>query len=187
MLLASADAQICAREELEDGNSNEDGEDVNIKRSNGKGNRKRRVIFDSSDEEGEDAVNLASPDPPKTKTSVGSKQNLNTPEVEKTLHFEENEKTDKQLNRESLANIESKNQISTSDILGHGPSNDVNTGVKMTDAAPKSPQRKKVLKTRIDERGREGMAISYTDITIYEFFSHVITYVEKTLGLSCAV
>nr|GME15744.1 DNA polymerase delta subunit 3-like isoform X2 [Ipomoea batatas] len=150
----SADAQICAREELEDGNSNEDGEDVNIKRYNGKGSRKRRVVFDSSDEEGEDAVNLASPDPPKTRTSM-VKQNSNAPELEKALHFEEDEKTDAQLKGESLANMESKNQISSSDILSHGPSNDANTGVKMTDDAPKSPQRKKVLKTRIDERGRE--------------------------------
>nr|GMC46344.1 DNA polymerase delta subunit 3-like isoform X2 [Ipomoea batatas] len=83
------------------------------------------------------------------------KQNSNAPELEKALHFEEDEKTDAQLKGESLANMESKNQIYSSDILSHGPSNDANTGVKMTDDAPKSPQRKKVLKTRIDERGRE--------------------------------
>lgn len=35
---------------------------------------------------------------------------------------------------------------------------------EMADAAPVSPKRRKVLKTRIDERGREGM--SYDEIQL---------------------
>ncbi|KAL0399490.1 UNVERIFIED_CONTAM: Gamma-glutamyl hydrolase 2 [Sesamum radiatum] len=101
---ASAEAQICARESAEYGSSDEDGQDFNIKRtSNGEGGRKRRVVFDYSDEEDEyrDAISLASPDPPKKSTLC---------------------------------------------------SKDASLKDKVADAGPK---RRKVLKTRIDERGRE--------------------------------
>ena len=79
-MLVSADAQICACEAVEDENSDVDAQEVNFRRaSNGEGNRKRKVVFDFSDEdEYEDAVNLASPDPPKRKSSVVSEQNSNT-------------------------------------------------------------------------------------------------------------
>ncbi|CAH9115593.1 unnamed protein product [Cuscuta europaea] len=145
----SAETQVCTSEELEDANCFDDRQDFNIKRSNSRGNRKRRVIYDSSeDEEGEDAVNLSSPDPP------GLKSSSNTPEVEKVLCFEGDEKINKKLKGESLAK-ESKSHIDVTGISDHGHSIDANVRVKLTDVAPKSPQRKKVLKTRIDERGRE--------------------------------
>ncbi|PSS15872.1 DNA polymerase delta subunit like [Actinidia chinensis var. chinensis] len=65
---ASAESQICAREAAKAMRSDDDTQDFNFKRaSSGEGGRKRRVVFDYSDEEDEykDAVNLASPDPPK--------------------------------------------------------------------------------------------------------------------------
>lgn len=77
---------------LEDRTSDED-EDVKVVkiRSNGEGNRKRRVVFDFSDEEEEykNAGNLASPDPPKVKPSSGLKSCSNTMEKDKNnLNFE---------------------------------------------------------------------------------------------------
>lgn len=158
-----AEAQVCAREELEDGNYLDDGEDVNIKSSNGRGNRKRRVILYSSDEEEEeDAVNLSSPDPPKTKTSTVLKPCSNIPGLEKTLHFEKNEKSDEKLMGEFVA-TEYKNHIAVPEISGHNPSIDEITSAKISDPTPKPPQRKKVLKKRIDERGREVTEVVWED------------------------
>ncbi|CAH9135598.1 unnamed protein product [Cuscuta epithymum] len=147
----SAETQVCTSKEFEDANCFDDRQDVTIKRSNSRGNRKRRVIYDSSDEEGEDAVNLSSPDPP------GLKSSSNTPEVEKMLCFKGDEKMNKQFKGESSAK-ESKSLSNDANVTGisdHGHSNDANVRAKLTDVAPKSPQRKKVLKTKIDERGRE--------------------------------
>nr|GLL47165.1 uncharacterized protein LOC109187539 [Ipomoea trifida]GMD92544.1 DNA polymerase delta subunit like [Ipomoea batatas] len=133
---ASAEAQIHALEVLEDGTSDED-EDVKVmRRSNGEGNRKRRVVFYLSDEEEEytNAVNLASPDPPKVKSSLGLKSSSNTMEKDKNnLNFE---------------GTESKTMVNKGNTA-------VEKGDKMTDVAPKSPKRKKVLKTHINDHGRE--------------------------------
>lgn len=156
------EAQVCAREELEDGNCLDDGEDVNIKSSNGRANRKRRVIMYSSDEEEEeDAVNLSSPDPPKTKTSV-LKACSNIPDLEKKLHFDKNEKSDAKLKGELVA-TEHRNHIAVPEISGHNPSNDEISRAEITDPTPKLPQRKKVLKKRIDERGREVTEVVWED------------------------
>lgn len=90
---ASAEAQICARESVEYGSSDEDGQDFNVKRtSNGEGSRKRRVVFDYSDEEDEcrDAISLASPDPPK-KSTLCSKGISNASGLDCNLSFEEKE------------------------------------------------------------------------------------------------
>ncbi|XP_031106721.1 uncharacterized protein LOC116011305 [Ipomoea triloba] len=135
---ASAEAQIHALEVLEDGTSDEDeDEDVKVmRRSNGEGNRKRRVVFYLSDEEEEytNAVNLASPDPPKVKSSLGLKSSSNTMEKDKNnLNFE---------------GTESKTMVNKGNTA-------VEKGDKMTDVAPKSPKRKKVLKTHINDHGRE--------------------------------
>lgn len=186
--LVSPEAQICAREAVEDGSSDDDDcRDVNFKRSsNGEGSRKRRVVFDYSDEEDEykDAVSLSSPDPPKlqssldskqiSKSSLDSKQASNTPVLEKNkLDFNEEKedkpkvKTEKATNSESNqlsrdeSSVSSKGKnagVSSSDkIHSHVPKNNASVKDKVANAAPNSPKRRKVLKTRIDERGREGM------------------------------
>lgn len=221
IFLVCAEAQVCAREAVESGNSDDDDRDFNFKRaSNGEGNRKRRVVFDFSDEEDEykDVVSLASPDPPKSKSSLDSKQSSKASVVEKSsLNFNElkeakpKEKEEKYIRMESnqLLREESldvskgkNNGISSSDkihssnsekdactkdkLTGAAPksssivSKGKNSGIsssnkiqscipeegadakdKVTDAAPNSPKRRKVLKTRIDERGREGMSGLY--------------------------
>lgn len=187
-------AQICTPEGVEDRISDDDDQQVSIRRtSNGEGNRKRRVIFDFSDEEDEfkDAVNLASPDPPKQKSILGSKQTPSTPELEmrevkkvkeagsksheqetkeagsksneqetfsKKSHEQETfSKRSHEQERKPLPTSEPKSsKFHSSEIISEHAS-PKNTAVKdeVTNAAPTSPKRRKVMKTRIDERGRE--------------------------------
>ncbi|XP_071907328.1 uncharacterized protein [Coffea arabica] len=167
----SADAQICAREEIEHESSDDEGQGVNVRRSyNGEVGRKRRVVFDFSDEEDEfkDAVNLASPDPPKKKSMLDSKRSSYSSDIEKSkLNFEEEKEdkpnfkhrkeTDRKSKEENLAfgNHNNMNSSSSEKVINQVPAVDTIAKDKTRDAAPNSPKRKKVLKTRIDERGRE--------------------------------
>ncbi|XP_055809030.1 uncharacterized protein LOC129877538 isoform X1 [Solanum dulcamara] len=175
-------AQICTPEGVEDRISDDDDQLVSIRRtSNGEGNRKRRVIFDFSDEEDEfkDAVNLASPDPPKQKSILGSKQTPSTPELEKRevkkvkeagskSHEQETfskkrheqeafSKKGHEQERKPLPTSEPKSsKLHPSEIISeHASLKNATEKDKVTDAAPTSPKRRKVMKTRIDERGRE--------------------------------
>ncbi|XP_058095507.1 uncharacterized protein LOC131240959 isoform X1 [Magnolia sinica] len=172
----TADAQICAREALDNISSDDDGQAINCKReSNGESNRKRRVVFDYSDDEDdcEKVVSLASPDPPKSQPILESKCNVKNMVLEKKeLNFEE-KKGDKleikqekrteidsglRLKEDSEAASKSKNGgISFSEKIQTHASEGINDKKKDTEtsAASTSPKRRKVLKTRIDERGRE--------------------------------
>lgn len=171
---ASAEAQICAREAVEVGvvSSDDDGQDMNFKRaSNGEGTRKRRVFLDfSDDDEFENAVNLASPE--RGQSGQDSKVSIKT-----LVPVKSNSKVDKPVNdksevREKVtidkgSNKPMKNDstaITNDRISGTSPKekahsslpeNDVNKKDKLTKTTPESPKRRKVLKTRIDERGRE--------------------------------
>ncbi|KAL3355873.1 hypothetical protein AABB24_016835 [Solanum stoloniferum] len=187
-------AQICTPEGVEDRISDDDDQQVSIRRtSNGEGNRKRRVIFDYSDEEDEfkDAVNLASPDPPKQKSILGSKQTPSTPELEKRevkkvkeagskSHEQETKeagsksheqetfskksheqetfsKRSHEQERKPLPTSEPKSsKLHSSEIISeHASLKNAAVKDEVTNAAPTSPKRRKVMKTRIDERGRE--------------------------------
>ncbi|KAK4363991.1 hypothetical protein RND71_015349 [Anisodus tanguticus] len=149
--------QVCAPERVEDRISDDDDQQVNIRRtSNGEGNRKRRVIFDFSDEEDEfeDAVNLVSPDPPKKKSILGSKQTPSSPELEKqeVKKVKEADSKSHEQERKPLSTSEpKKSQI----ISEHASLKNATVKDEVAAAAPISPKRRKVLKTRIDERGRE--------------------------------
>ncbi|KAI8009141.1 DNA polymerase delta subunit 3 [Camellia lanceoleosa] len=170
--IVSAEAQICACEAIEATSSDDDGQDVNFKRaSKGEGSRKRRVVFDFSDEDDEykDAVNLASPDPPKSQTFLDKQttkspipekisMDIDTQKVVKPKVKEETvaKKETNQLSREDSSDVSKrKTEISSSDKVHSLPENNVNAKDKVVDAASTSPKRRKVLKTRIDERGRE--------------------------------
>ncbi|KAL3325619.1 hypothetical protein AABB24_036714 [Solanum stoloniferum] len=187
-------AQLCTPEGVEDRISDDDDQQVSIRRtSNGEGNRKRRVIFDFSDEEDEfkDAVNLASPDPPKQKSILGSKQTPSTPELEKQevkkvkeagskSHEQETKeagsksheqeafskksheqetfsKRSHEQGRKPLPSSEPKSsKLHSSEIISeHASLKNAAVKDEVTNAAPTSPKRRKVMKTRIDERGRE--------------------------------
>ncbi|XAR56447.1 hypothetical protein NMG60_11036938 [Bertholletia excelsa] len=166
----SAEAQICAREAVEATSSDEDSEDVNFKRpSNGEGTRKRRVVFDFSDEEDEykDAVNLASPEPSKNrsfldekinKSSAPEKNNSNDNEQKDDKPHVKLEKKSEQMSKEDYSVVsKGKTGVISSSDKAHNTIPEDNTIAKhkVADAGSTSPKRRKVLKTRIDERGRE--------------------------------
>eukprot|EP00262_Sarcandra_glabra_P018094 TRINITY_DN6405_c1_g1_i2.p1 TRINITY_DN6405_c1_g1~~TRINITY_DN6405_c1_g1_i2.p1 ORF type:complete len:437 (-),score=115.48 TRINITY_DN6405_c1_g1_i2:139-1449(-) len=172
----TAEAQICAREAADTVSSDDDGHDINCKRdSNGGSSRKRRVVFDFSDDEddNENVVSLASPDPPKKQPILDSKCNTENLVLEKKdLNFER-EGGKLEIKQEKTAEIDfglplkedaegaSKSKTSGSSFSKRIQSHiseggaDNNKKDKATDAASTSPKRRKVLKTRIDERGRE--------------------------------
>jgi DNA polymerase delta subunit 3 len=182
VLVANAEAQISAREALEAGISDDDGEDINFKRaSNGEGSRKRRVIFDLSDEdEYEDAVNLASPDIPKGQSSLAQKQStkilVSEKEIENKPKVKEEMVTDKESNqplREDPSVISKGANAGTSSlekVQSCIPESDLNKEDKAKLAVPNSPKRRKVLKTRIDERGREGTHMFRSSVSNHTFY-----------------
>ncbi|KAL6506865.1 hypothetical protein OROHE_022302 [Orobanche hederae] len=163
---ASAEPQICARDPVEYGSSGEDGQEFKIKRtSNGESRRKRKVVFDYSDDEDEyqDAVNLASPDPPKKSTpclkdsssAFGLECKLSFEEKKKTPTIKEEVKADDVKANKNLGEkvpclkIESPTSDKT---LNNVPQTNGSGKDKVENVVPK---RKKVLKTQIDHRGRE--------------------------------
>lgn len=162
--VSSAEAQICAHEAVQSDNSDDDDQDVNIKRTSNESGRKRRVVIDfSDDEEFKDAVSLASPENPKDQ-SLDLKQNTELHKEKAHLN------NDKQLNGQlkikeektsesKRSSVEEKQHNSSfaekNEVCAH--ENDSNKKEKPTNAAPTSPKRRKVLRTRIDERGREGI------------------------------
>ncbi|EXC05378.1 DNA polymerase delta subunit 3 [Morus notabilis] len=170
---ASAEAQICAREavNVEGASSDDDGQDKNFKRaSNGESTRKRRVVlYFSDDDEYENAVSLSSPEAgpdPKGKESINSlvpeksnakldKREDDKSEVKEKVTIDKG--STKLMKNDASAIINDK-------ITGTSPKekalcsvqeNDVNKRDKLTKTTPESPKRRKVLKTQIDERGRE--------------------------------
>lgn len=163
MLLVSAEAQISACEVREIESSDDEAQGVNFKRaSNGDNSRKRMVVLDYSDDEYEDAVNLASPELPKGQSSatlVLEKPHFNKQAEDKpVIKVEKSTKeTSNQLLRDDSSvgkSIDSKTS-SLEKIQSNMTLCDVKKDMA-ADAAPNSPKRRKVLKTRIDERGREG-------------------------------
>ncbi|GAB4849329.1 hypothetical protein Ancab_004132 [Ancistrocladus abbreviatus] len=163
------EAQICAREALEGVSSDDDGQNVNFKRvSSGDVGKKRRVILDDSDEEVDyqNAVSLASPDPPKVEASLEKNRTLDVERI--GLDFNEQTEDQLELNKKKAFGIDLKQHSKKdSSILEQEISSGVaasdcsrftngeNKKDKAADLAPGSPKRRKVLKTRIDERGRE--------------------------------
>lgn len=170
MILASAGV-------VQDVSNEDDAEDVNFRRaSNGEGKRKRKVVFDLSDEdEYEDAVNLASPDLPKGQSSLAPEQSKKVLVTEKpNLIFDEliedkpkvkeEKATDLEPNQSEDSSVVSTRTITESSITEKiqkcVPEKDVHKD-KVADSSAQSPKRRKVVKTRIDERGREGIPMFY--------------------------
>lgn len=182
-MLLVADAKVSARDAVEGTSSEQDEQDFNFKRaSNSEGSRKRRVVFDFSDEEDDfkDAVNLASPEILKGQSSLGSELSAKASVMDTTnLSFDKQKedkkpkvKEEKAIKREPKKTFREDSVVgkckniltSPSNILAspsdsiqdHIPDNDVIKKDKASDFVPNSPKRRKVLKTWIDERGREG-------------------------------
>ncbi|XP_019425709.1 PREDICTED: DNA polymerase delta subunit 3 [Lupinus angustifolius] len=163
--VATDGAQTRACEAGEDDSGDDDNHiDVSVKRST----NRRRVIFDFSDED-EDAVNLASPEPIK-QSPLDSRQNDKKSSEKATLKFDkqiesksrvkEETESDQKANqprREDLSVISkctSTGKSSTEKVESRAPEILVNKD-SQNNAAPCSPKRRRVMKTKIDERGRE--------------------------------
>ncbi|KAJ7981858.1 DNA polymerase delta subunit like [Quillaja saponaria] len=170
----SASAENCdvIQNPTEGGSSDDEDQDFKLKRaSTGEGCRKRRVVFDFSDEdEYEDAINLASPDIPKDKSSKDQKQNGKNLSEKTTLNFDRQMATKLVVTEVVATDVESNKPlgedssaiskgtdtvVSSKEKIKSGPESHVSKKDSMTSAASGSPKRRKVLKTRIDERGRE--------------------------------
>ncbi|WVZ72734.1 hypothetical protein U9M48_021150 [Paspalum notatum var. saurae] len=165
---ATADAQICAKEEA-DADSSGDEQGVKYKRgSSNSNNRKRRAVFDfSDDEEDDNIVSIASPEVPEQCAPDPVSETAEDTEVnQKNLDNKEGiPNSEKGCSRGVDSDFTSEcktkipNTVNSSGITLKEKSRDppINDNKQTSTAkpAPTSPKRRKVLKTRIDERGRE--------------------------------
>lgn len=160
----TADAQICAEEATDSFSSDDEGYSISCRRvPNESGTRKRRFIMNYSDEENEDdnVVSLASPILSNENSFSDSLQRTKSLNMEKEK-FSTDLKTETSVNKQD--NIEEKKYglspekgrpaeaslLKTESSLQNEPSNQ-----KVKNNAPMPSKRKKVIKTRIDEHGRE--------------------------------
>ncbi|CAO2205223.1 unnamed protein product [Urochloa humidicola] len=165
---ATADAQICAKEE-EEADSSDDEQGTKYKRgSSNANNRKRRALLDfSDDDEDDNIVSIASPELPKQQvpdpvTETVEDTEANQKNLENKEDIPSNVKgCSRVLDSEFTSECKSKS-VSTmnhSGITLKEKSRDTPTNDNKQDSTAKpastSPKRRKVLKTRIDERGRE--------------------------------
>lgn len=175
----SAEAQICARESAKYKSSDDDDDKgFNVKRSsNSEGSRKRRVVLSYSDDEDEyeNAISLGSPDPPKKSTQC-SKVSSNTSASEYNISLEEKEnkpKVKEEKEGDVKANQHLEEKVSDGKKAESPPqkkkaespiSEKTQCHVPETDASKKNtmanevPKRRKVVKTQVDEKGREGIS-----------------------------
>lgn len=192
--MATADAQICAREAGEGGSSGDDCQDVTIRKSsNSERYRKRRVVLDFSDEDEEDVINLGSPDFPKGQSSQDHKHDDKSSLEKGTLNFDVEIQNKSKVKEENKSKVkeESTNQplkedfsviskctsigkSSADKIQSSAPEISVNKKDNLDNPALCSPKRRKVLKTRIDERGREGTCLPKCIISAWQLLYCII-------------
>ncbi|CAH2067832.1 unnamed protein product [Thlaspi arvense] len=160
-----SEAQKPSHDAESKGGSDDETRDVNVKRAPKNDSRKRKVIFDFSDEECEDVISLASPSSPKinpdseqTKDSGPEKLDVRVSREIKADEPEVSEE-DSQKNASADTSGARKNEKSKASsmekIQASGSEAEVNPSKGRITDAPCSPKRKKVLKSRIDDRGRE--------------------------------
>ncbi|KAJ3693878.1 hypothetical protein LUZ60_009358 [Juncus effusus] len=152
-IAGTADAQICAKEDANMIISSDEEQEMNFKSNNSGSNRKRRVIFDFSDEENENeneeeeenVISLASPEPPKRQEIIKNNENVVIKE-EKLEIQKEDKKLENKKEEKKLENQKEEKKLE----------NQKEELVKSSSAEKgKELKRRKVLKKRIDERGRE--------------------------------
>lgn len=135
---------------------------------NSKG-RKRQVVFDEDLSEDEDvmntqvAINLASPEPFKKKTQVKTDepQKMNSEvKVESAgpteMEIDEERKPISNPQPDVVASIPEKSSKPVESLGGVKREAESGSGPGANAKPPPGPKRKKVLKTRINDRGREG-------------------------------
>ncbi|KAK4750675.1 hypothetical protein SAY87_004157 [Trapa incisa] len=159
---ANGEAQVCSSKAPQLC-SDDEAEEVNFQRtSKHVTGRKRRVVFDFSDEENEneDAVSLASPGLPKSRPLMLSEEQLKEEKSnldldgakEDSLKVKKGKSLDDEMHHEEISAPDTGREPEISTIK---KVHEINSNAKTDDTAPPSPKRKKMLKTRIDERGRE--------------------------------
>ncbi|CAM0880289.1 unnamed protein product [Alopecurus aequalis] len=167
----TADAQICAKEEAE-ADSSDDERSAHYKRaSSGSSHRKRRAIFDcSDDDDDDDFVAIATPEPPKqcARKPATEAAKDNKSEQKKVENKQEKASDVKGFTKETDSEFTSECKTKSDNAINHSgitlkekdndPPADDNKKDNAPEAASTSPKRRKVLKTRIDERGREASA-----------------------------
>ncbi|CAD5178263.1 unnamed protein product [Musa acuminata subsp. malaccensis] len=169
---ATAEAQICAHEALDAANSEDEDHHNNHKRErNSVSGRKRRVFLDFSDDddEEENVTSLSSPDVfkgkhaaeslPKTESLLDrSKPNTAEPKGDRLSDGLDSTKgknsslpsdADERIASITMGGISLKKKTNS---YNQGDTDKNNKDVATTSTSPK---RRKVLKTRIDDRGRE--------------------------------
>ncbi|BAD72984.1 DNA polymerase delta p66 subunit -like [Oryza sativa Japonica Group] len=160
----TADAQICAKEEA-NADSSDDEQAVHYKRGSSANNRKRRAVFDlSDDDEDDNVVAIASPEPPEQCITnpideVAQESNPKQENLENKQEVEKDVKCCIGRTESPECKTKSSNTVSHSGITlkekNNGPPPNDNKQDHAAETASNSPKRRKVLKTRIDERGRE--------------------------------
>ncbi|XP_042439021.1 uncharacterized protein LOC122024455 [Zingiber officinale] len=181
---ATAEAQICAQEAL-DAASSEDEADTTIFRrdTNGSSGRKRRVVLDTSDDDDEDenVVSLAPPDLPKSK-HVADSCPTNGSFLETRKSNIEELKGDVLKETQDIMEKKEPLPLSNGDKSGSITAGGISLKPKINchsqeeadwnkkDELPQStsslPKRRKVLKTRIDDRGREVTEVVWEGETL---------------------
>ncbi|KAL9862608.1 putative DNA polymerase subunit Cdc27 [Arabidopsis thaliana] len=141
------------------GGSDDETRDTNFMRAP-KDNRKRKVIFDFSDDEYEDVISLASPSSPKVNSrpdvELSSEDSgPEKPDADVSPEIKSEEPEASKEDRQNTASVDASTTLSTEKIQAIGSEAEVNPSKRRTTAVPSSPKRKKVLKSRIDDRGRE--------------------------------
>ncbi|XP_072982826.1 uncharacterized protein [Typha latifolia] len=169
IVAVTAEDQICANEAADAASSDDEEYDMYRKRQpNSSSSRKRRAVIDFSDDDDEEnVISLASPDPPKEHISCSSSnaENIILEQKEHKGDIVDNMQEDPKVGNPGLS----------SDVAISG-SKDMITGISLrekshnhcsgthtekgkmdqnTNSASTSPKKRKVLKTQIDDRGRE--------------------------------
>lgn len=168
----TSDAQICAEEEAAVVSSDDESYGISCKRSNGSGNRKRQFIINYSDEEDEDdnVVPLASPVPPNEKSFSDSLQTAKKLTMEKEIFSTKELKAETLVNKQDSSKERtyglSPEKCSTAEVSLLKAKNDLQNELinqQGKDSASIASKRKKVVKTRTDERGREVMEVVWEE------------------------
>ncbi|KAL5647744.1 hypothetical protein ACJX0J_042099, partial [Zea mays] len=141
------DAQICAKEEA-DGDSSDDEQGIKYKgESTNANNRKRSAVFDfSDDEEVDNIISIASPENMENKDDVPNTEKGSSMGVDSDFTSECKTKTVNTMNHSRITLKENSSDPPVSNKKQDSA----------VEPASTAPKRRKVLKTRIDERGREG-------------------------------
>ncbi|KAG7587523.1 DNA polymerase subunit Cdc27 [Arabidopsis thaliana x Arabidopsis arenosa] len=153
-----SEAQKPSHDAYNKGGSDDETRDVNFKRAPKNDNKKRKVIIDFSDDEFEDVISLASPSSPKVNSrpdvELSSEDSgPEKPDADREIKYEEPEVSKE--DRQKTASVDASTTLSMEKIQVIGSEAKVNPSKGRTTEVPSSPKRKKVLKSRIDDRGRE--------------------------------